>query len=469
MIGFAPKTRQPLGSTARRFLAFALMTALLAGTTVVCAEDWPRFLGPRGDNTSAETGLLDAWPTNGPRVVWEKEIGTGYSAPSVRAGRLVLHHRVGDEEIVECFDAASGRSVWRHADPTQFVDPYGYNNGPRCTPLLTSNRCYTFGAEGRLVCLDFATGKLIWQRETARDWQIPEAFFGVGSTPLLEGDRLIVMVGGMPNAGVVALDAATGRTVWENVGERTWAGKTKTGWRGEPPVDWSAEDKQASYASPVAATIHGRRQVLCVMRQGLVSLNPTNGEVNFSFWFRATVPESVNAMTPVVSGDLIFLSSAYYRLGSVLLRVARDGRSVEPVWRNTSLEIHWSSPVLRDGFLYAFSGRNEPDASLRCVEMATGKLKWERDESWRRNTRQPPAFGRGSMILADGHLIALGEGGLLGLFRPNSERVEELARWQVPALRHPSWAAPVLSERRLYLRSEVRLVCLDLAKPALAQ
>lgn len=444
-----------------------LLLLLLAGSrlaTTARGEDWPRFLGPRADNTSTETGLLDAWPTNGPRIVWEKSIGTGYGAPSVRDGRLVLHHRVGDEEIVEAFDAVSGRSLWRHADSCHFVDPYGYNNGPRCTPLLTSNRCFTFGAEGRLVCLDFATGKLIWQRDTAKDWQIPEAFFGVGSTPLLEGDRLIVMVGGMPNAGVVALAAATGKTLWESVGEKTWAGKPKTAWRGEPPVNWDGEDKQASYASPMAATIHGQRQVLCLMRQGLVSLNPTNGLVNFAFWFRSTVAESVNAMTPVVSGDLIFLSGAYYRIGSVLLRVARDGQSVEPIWRSTALEVHWSTPVLHDGFLFAFSGRNEPDASFRCVELATGKVKWERDESWRRNSRQPPMFGRGSMILADGRLIALGEGGLLGLFRPNLEKIEELARWQVPSLRFPCWAAPVLSERKLFLRCEDRLVCLDLAK-----
>ena len=445
----------------------ALLTGSLIAASAGRAEDWPRFLGPRGDNSSPEIGLLDAWSTNGPRVVWEKSIGTGYSAPSVRDGKLVLHHRVGDEEVVEAFDALSGRSLWRHVYPCHFVDPYGYNNGPRCTPLLTSNRCFTFGAEGWLMSLDLANGKLIWQRDTAKDWQVPEAFFGVGSTPLLEGDRLIAMVGGMPDAGVVALDAATGKTLWENVGERTWAGKSKTGWRGEPPVRWDSEDKQASYASPVAAVIHEQRHILCLMRQGLVSLNPTNGEVNFAFWFRATVAESVNAMTPVVSGDLIFLSGAYYRIGSVLLRVAPDGQSVEPVWRSTALEVHWSTPILRDGFLYAFSGRNEPDASFRCVELLTGAVKWERDESWRRTSRQPPVFGRGSTILADGRIIALGEGGLLGLFRPNPVKIEELARWQVPSLHHPCWAAPVLANGGLFLRSEDRLMCLDLGKAGL--
>src|SRR5262249_29146481 len=158
------------------------------------------------------------WPTNGPLRLWSKAIGTGYSAPSVRHNRTVLHHRLGAEEIVESFDATTGTGQWRYAYSSRFVDPYGYNDGPRSTPLLTSNRCYTFGAEGKLLCLELETGKLVWQRDTAKDWEVPEAFFGVGSTPLLEADKLIVMVGGQPNAGVVAFDAKTGATLWQSVG-----------------------------------------------------------------------------------------------------------------------------------------------------------------------------------------------------------------------------------------------------------
>jgi len=161
----------------------------------------------------------------------------------------------------------------------------------------------------------------------------------------------------------------------------------------------------------------------------------------------------------------VFISAAYYRIGSVLLRVRAGDRGVEPVWRGTALEIHWNRPVLLDGYLYAFSGRNEPDARFRCVELNTGKVMWDRDESWRRGTRQPPVYGRGSAILVDGKLIVLGEGGLLGLFRPYPKEPKELARWQVPSLRYPCWAAPVLSSKRVYLRSEDGLVCLDLAKP----
>lgn len=435
----------------------------VVGLLAVQAGDWPRFLGPQGDGTSTEQGLLATFPSDGPPRLWDRTVGTGYSAPSVRDGWLVLHHREGDEEIVEAMDAGTGATRWRHPAPSRFTDPYGYNNGPRSTPVLTAERCYTFGAEGRLLCLELATGREIWSRETGREWQVPEAFFGVGSSPLLEAGKLLVMVGGMPDAGVVAFDPADGHTLWESVGRRTWEGTPKTGWRGEPAVDWADEDKQASYATPVAATIHGRRHVLCFTRQGLVSVDPNDGEVNFKYWFRSNVSQSVNAMTPVVREDQILISSAYYRQGSVMLRVAPEGRSASPTWRDLVLEVHWSTPILHEGFLYAFSGRNEPDARFRCVEFATGRLAWERDERWRRNTRQPAVYGRGSIILADGRLIVLGEGGLLGLFRPDPSAPVELARHQVPDLQYPCWTAPVLAAKRLYLRSEDRLICLDLA------
>ena len=284
------------------------------------------------------------------------------------------------------------------------------------------------------------------------------------------------MAGGQPNAGMVALDAATGKTVWENVGEKTWNGVPMTGWPGERAVRWNAAipltTNRRATARRSLATIHGRRHLLCCTRQGLVSLDPKTGAANFSFWFRARQDASVNAMTPVVEGDTVLISSAYFGAGSVLLRVQPDGRGVDEVWRGTQLEMHWSRPVLAGGFLYGFSGRNEPDAHFRCVEWATGALKWDRAEGWPNGGHSklgageamPNVFGRGSAILADGKIIALGEAGLLGLFKPNPEGPRKSRRWQVPHLRYPCWAGPVLAGKRLYLRSEEMLVCLDFAR-----
>lgn len=455
------------------FVRFPVLRAEVAG------EDWPSFLGPRHNGISGETGLLDRIPTNGIPILWTKAIGTGYGAPAILGNNLVVHHRLDDSEIVECLDATTGGSKWKFSYPSRFMDPYGYNNGPRSSPVLNTDRCYTFGAEGKLACLDLHTGKVIWQRDTAKDWSIPEAFFGVGSTPLLTDDKMFVMMGGQPNAGVVALDPKTGKTLWSNVGQTNWNGTTTLGWRAERPYEWTGQEKQASYSSPVLATIHGKKHLFCLMRQGLVSLNPDNGEINFSRWFQSFVNDSVNAMSPVVQGDLVLISGAYYRVGAVLLKVKPDGKSYEEVWRIPKspfdrfeaavLEQHWNTPILADGFLYAFSGRNEPDATFRCVEFKTGKLMWTRDERWGGHPApgakaQPGVFGRGSSILADGKLIALGEGGLLGFFKPNSKQLEEISRWQVPQLHYPCWAAPILSHKKVYLRSENSLVCLDFAK-----
>jgi outer membrane protein assembly factor BamB len=441
-------------------------------TTAAFAGDWPEFMGPARNQTSPETGLRTTLPAP---VVWQREVGTGYSAPSIRDGVLVLHHRVGGEEIVEAMEAATGKTKWKQSYPSRFTDPFGFNNGPRCSPLLTKDRCFTFGAEGVLLCVDMADGTPLWARKTGPDFKVPESFFGVGASPVLEDNLIIAQVGGQPDAGVVAFDAKTGKTVWENIGAKTWNGLKKLYWPGDPTIEWEPGHpdyaKQASYCTPVVATVHGRRVVFTVTRQGLTALDAKTGTHLFSRWFRVRQDSSVNAMTPVVQGDLIFISTAYFRGGSELLRVRPDFSGVDEVWRGTQLEIHWTTPVLHAGHLFAFSGRNEPDGWFRCVEYLTGKVKWERDERWRKGGHahiepgtEPTVFARGSAILADGKLIALGEAGLLGIFAANTERCEELSRWQVPGLTYPCWAAPVLGAKRVYLRGENRLICLDFAK-----
>ena len=441
----------------------ALLTFVL--TRAALAEDWSQFLGPRQDATSAETGLFDRLTTNGIPEVWSRDVGTGYSAPVVLGSNLVLFHREKNEEVVEMLDASSGKTRWRQGYPSAYRDPYGYNNGPRCSPILTTNRVYTFGAEGKITCVDAADGRVRWQRDTAKDFTVPEAFFGVGSTPILEGGLLLVMVGGQTDSGVVALDPETGVTRWESVGKKNWEGLPMHGWPGDLKVQWREWEKTASYSSLRTATVHGERMLFACMRQGLVALNPTNGSVHFSRWFRARVDDSVNAMTPVVSGDEVLISSAYFKSGSVLMRLGADNRSYTEAWKGLGLEMHWSQPVLHGGHLYGFSGRNEPDAVLRCVEWATGTVKWDRSERWAPHSAdQPPVFGRGSFLLADGRLIALGEGGLLGLFEPSPAACRELGRWQVPTMKYPCWAGPILSSKRLYLRSENRLICLNAGK-----
>ncbi len=421
-------------------------------------EDWPQFLGPSGTGVSGETGLMDVWPAGGPPVLWKKRIGGGYSAPSILGNQLVLLHRRGEEDLVECLAADTGERIWIRSFPTHYQDRYGAAEGPRCTPLLTPERLYTMHANGRLSCLSMKDGEVIWMWNSNKEFKVPPGFFGAGSTPILDGYLLIVMIGGHPRSGVVAFNAHTGEVVWENVGTEDWDMKGKPGRR----------DKElASYSSLAIHEIHGRRHLLALMRPGLISLDPQSGQINFSYYFRSRLRHSVNAAVPVVVDDQIFLS-AEYGVGSVLLRVNEDGRSVNEVWKNDEvLRTHFSTPIYLDGHLYAFHGYHQIPESMRCLELATGQLKWKA-ESAPGETRQ---HHRGSAVLADGKFIVLDERGTLSLVAATPEKFEEISYAEYPELNYPCWTAPVLSRKRLYIRCEdqdkqrrqYHLLCLDLA------
>ncbi len=434
-------------------------------------EDWPEFLGLEADSISTETGLLEKWPAEGPNVLWKMRVGSGYAAPSIVGNQMILFHRQGNEDVVESFTADTGEWMWRQVFPTDFRDPYGYSNGPRCSPLVTKDKIYTFGSNGRLSCLNLENGHVLWTRDTNEEFDIPPAFFGVGSTPVLEGNLLIVMIGAQPNSGVVAFNAHNGEVVWENVGSDAWDMKGKPG-KNDP--------KLASYSSLVVREIHGKRHLLALMRPGLVSLDPQTGEINFSYFFRSRLRDSVNAAMPVVVDDKIFLSAAY-GVGSVLLRVSEDGKSVEEVWKSQDvMRTHWTTAIYKDGHLYGFSGRNEFPSSLRCIDLATGKLNWETVEDSSAaivspqdgsSSVEPQWYGRGSAVLAEDKLIVLGERGTLAMVPADPEKFEEICRVKYPEMKYPSWTGPVLSRKRLYIRCEDKdashgeyyLLCLDLA------
>ncbi|HET6423683.1 MAG TPA: PQQ-binding-like beta-propeller repeat protein [Planctomycetaceae bacterium] len=446
-------------------------------------EDWPQFLGPRGTGVSGETGLLEVWPENGPPVLWERKLGEGYAPPSVMGERLVIMHRLKNREIVECLHAQTGETLWQYDYDTDFKDPYGFNGGTRCSPALTATRCYTLGPQGKLLCLNLVDGKKIWELDLDTKWRVPEHFFGFGCTPILYDDKLYVLVGGQPNSAVVAFDAETGKVLWEAGGKATWDGVPAPESRNRP-YEWTGDETLVSYSTPIVADLHGKPHLLCLLRQGLASFDPNTGELNFKYWFRAKVHESVNAARPVVVGDEILITAAY-EVGAALLKVKPDGKDYDVVWRKPrGMSCHWSTPIALDGYIYGFSGRHEQESQLQCVEWSTAELMWESNGLVRPleeleqdpNTGKIkdkatgkeipwPMYGRGSLLLADGKFIIQAERGPLALVKPDKEKLEEVTRVGYKQLGYPCWAAPVLSRGRLFLRSETHVIALDLLKP----
>ena len=212
-------------------VSVVLLMATLAG-------DWPQFLGPTRDGVYSGADIAAAWPASGPPVVWKKDVGEGFAGPVVAAGKMILFHRLQSREIIECLDAATGKNVWSLEYPTAYRDDFGFDEGPRSAPVISNGVVYAFGAEGVLTAVDFATGKKIWQVPAHQKFRSPKGWFGSAGSPVVEGGKVLVNVGGQ-DAGIVAFDAKTGDVVWK------------------------ATSDEESYSSPTVATIGGAGGMRC--------------------------------------------------------------------------------------------------------------------------------------------------------------------------------------------------------------
>jgi len=403
-----------------------LLCLLLAGPVGSTAgADWPQFLGPTRNGVYPGIDLADAWPAAGPRALWKKDIGQGFAGPVVSAGRLVLFHRLEDRETVDCLDARTGDRLWRADYPTHYQDDFGFDEGPRATPAIVDGKIYTFGAEGMLNCWGLADGKNFWRVDTRQQFTAPKGFFGMACSPLVEGDAVILNIGGGNGAGVVAFDRSTGKTLWK------------------------ATDDEASYSSPVATTIGGRRYVLVFDRAALVALEAASGKQLFRFPWRSRSHASVNAATPLVIDDRVFISASY-GTGAALLLFNQSGP--QTLWSGDNiLSNHYATSVYHNGYLYGFDGRQEAGPNLRCVELKSGTVRWSQDN-----------FGAGTLMLAGGRLLVLTEKGELILVPATPDQFKPTARAQI--LPFDSRAYPALADRLYYARSKEKLVCVDLRK-----
>ncbi|MCB1229284.1 MAG: PQQ-like beta-propeller repeat protein [Verrucomicrobiae bacterium] len=419
-------------------------------------EDWPRFLGPNDNAISGETRLLDGLPEGGPKKVWELEKGTGYTSPVIADGRLVLFDRLGDEERVDCLDPETGKRFWEFAYPVEYRDRYGFHNGPRASAVINAGKVYTLGVTSVLTCLDLKTGTKLWQRDLDAEFDIAPYFFGHGSCPLVYDGKVIVNLGGADQLSVAAFDQNTGKMLWG----------TRHEWR-------------SSYASPVVKTLRGKPRLLVFAGGdtkppigGLLCIDPDTGELFDAYPWRADKYESVNGSTPVAVGDdRVYISDCYVK-GGVLLELTEDLKWKE-VWKAPDFGIHWNTPLVKDGCLYAFRGRNEPDAWLACYDVKTGQEMWREDPEWEFEMSGGRGyklrFFRGSILQADGRSWALSELGTLAMLDLSPQGVEIKDRTQL-FLAQSTWSLPVVYHGLLYIaqhepnmldNTPPRIICYD--------
>jgi outer membrane protein assembly factor BamB len=408
-------------------MRFLFATTLALISNLAPAADWPQFLGPQrnGGADTKEEALPDTFPGD-LKPLWEKSAGSGFAGPVVADGKVILFHREGSDMTTEALDAATGKPLWRSTYISDYVDGFGFDNGPRAVPAVAGDRVFTFGPEGRVTAMDLSTGKETWHYDTASALGSPQGYFGRAPSPIVVGGKVIIGAGGSLEgkpAGLVALDAATGKVAWTGV------------------------DDEAGYASPVMVD---DQRLLAWMRNQLWLVNTSDGSVITSRKLRAEIDASVNAATPIPCGDSRWLISAGYDVGAHLLGVMES--SFAEIWhQEDTLDCHYATPVRVGAHIYGFHGRQESGRmKLRCLEVATGKMVWE----------APDGIPGGTLIAVGDKLLIVTEQGELWIVRASPEKFDRLTAIQITRAGHRSHAA--YANGILYARDAEKLVAVKL-------
>jgi len=402
-------------------LRYGSAGVLLMGCLVMLATaaDWPQWRGPQRDGISRETGLLNEWPSGGPRQIWQtKGLGQGYSGLAIAQGRLFTQGQSADGQFVLALDIATGKRLWETPTGPAYAQDRGA--GPRGTPTLDGDRLFAMAGEGTLISLDAQTGKVMWKMNVMEKFggQVPH--WGVSESPLVDGSNLIVTPGG-PGAAIVALNKKTGDLVWKS------------------------QSDPAAYSSAIEAEVAGIRQIIAVTADAVVGLRASNGALLWKYDKASN--RTANIATPIFQNGLVFLSSAY-GTGCALLKLTAQGDSVNAseVYFTKEMQNHYSTSVVVDGNVYGFS-----NAILTAMNLQSGQVAW-RDRS----------VGKGSVAYADGKLYLLSEDGVVGLAEATPAAYMEKSRFQIPRGEFPTWTPPVISGGRLYLREQDNLYSFDI-------
>lgn len=390
-------------------ISLNFITLGLAAFAALQAADWPQHLGPE------RNGVYSGPAIGALGTVWTKPAGAGFAGAVASNGKVLLFQRVNGNEVLDCVDMKTGKPLWSFAYATHYRDDFGFDEGPRSAPAIDGGRVFIFGAEGMLHAVDLASGKKIWGVDTFKQFGVRKGYFGAAGSPLVTGGRVIVNAGGRDGAGLVAFDAQTGKLLW------------------------SSSNDEASYSSGVAATLGGKKYAVFFTRNGLLVVDPATGKPAYSMRWRARYAASVNAATPLVIGDSIFISASY-ETGAAFLDW--NGGQPKLVWSSDeAMSNHYATSVYKDGYLYGFHGRQEQGQAFRCIELKSGKVMWSEE-----------GFGAGSVTLVNGSLLIVRENGEIdtAAASPKAFKPQKRAQPLTGVVR----AFPAVADGMVFVRNE---------------
>jgi outer membrane protein assembly factor BamB len=427
----------------RSNLLFAAI-ALFVFLPNVCAQDWPNYLGPNRNSTSSQKGLLRTWPAAGPEVLWTASVGPGYGGPVVKAGKVYLLDRddkTGD--IMRCFEFSTGKELWSYSYDAPGTVSYP---GSRSIPAIDGNRIYSCGPYGDLYCIDVNTHKPLWNKNIMKDFggtKIP--VWAITQSPLVYGDLIIVSYSQNPMAGLVAFNKMTGKIVWktEAIGNETYASPSI--------VKISGEDHLVMIFSSTNTYMHKEADK---SKGRILGLKPQTGKILWEYneW------ENMIQVAPAFdAGEGRVLAVGGYELGTAMIKVGKnaDGSySVKELFRHNDFGDHTKPPIMYNGYFYAQFSTNDRRDGLCCMDM-DGKVMWK--------TMRKPSFDKGSMILADGLILATDGNKTLYLIQPDPAGFKPLASAELLRMGQ-NWGPMALVDGKLLLRDQSRLICVKIAK-----
>ena len=412
-------------------MKFAFLSAGFTAIFQFCAvgNDWPNWLGPNYNGVIEDPEKKFSQDKK-IELFWTKAVGVGWSAPIVGDNKVFLHDRVDNQENLTAFDKNTGKRIWHVSFQSTFRDDFGMENGPRSTPALSKDILITHSPTGVVHGISAKKGKVLWTRDLYADYMSPKGFFGRCSSPLILGERVFFDVGGK-DAGLIALSLRTGDTIWTS----------------------------NAYTNDYASLVPFRDEkdiIIAFMREGLVLADAETGKEVFHDNFRSPINASVNAASPLVVGDGIFLSSCY-DVGARFWKFSGSQKlktvTIKKGWQKHGLlDCHFSTPVYFGGNLFGFHGRQERGAELRCIKLSDQKILWN-----------VPSLGAGHLIRVGKEVICLTEKGELIMFSAQSSVFNPVLREQVLG---PCRAHFAYSDGKVFARDKRRLICLEIFSEA---